>query len=211
MNFLPMISDTKLRSCPLQCPICDVTLRPESLTQHYEHELAKLEHLQPPSTHQRRREPRPSTSSTSAEGVGEVERGILNQAKMVSNGVVAGNIFTVSVFIFIKALESVQRRRFRFEQRSHDQLLSLPQTLDSHGHSSSGVCPVCGVQLPSDESAATHVDVCLEQQQARLGEEAGAEVSGSDSSGEEYEEYTWCNQTRIRATSLLTPQTRASE
>ena len=97
-----MISDTKLRSSPLQCPICDVTLRPESLTQHYEHELAKLEHLQPPSTHQRRREPHPSTSSTSAEGVGEEERGILKQAKMVSN-VVASNVFTL-IFHFHEGL-----------------------------------------------------------------------------------------------------------
>ena len=111
----------------------------------------------------------------------------------------------------MKALESVQRRRFLFEQRSHDQSLSLPQSLDSPAHSNSGVCPVCGVQLPSDGSAAAHVDVCLEQQQTRLRQEAGAEEFDSDSSGEEYEEYTWCNQTRIRATSLLTPQTRASE
>lgn len=96
-----MISDTKLRSSPLQCPICDVTLRPESLTQHYEHELAKLEHLQAPSTHQRRREPpHPSTSSSSAEGGDEVERGILKQANLVSNGIVAVNIFTLFTFHF---------------------------------------------------------------------------------------------------------------
>lgn len=117
-----------------------------------------------------------------------------------------------SLFIFIKALESVQRRRFLFEQRSRDQPLSLPQSFESCSHgNSSGLCPVCGVQLPSDGSAAAHIDVCLEQQQTQLREEATVHVSGSDSSGEEYEEYTWCNQTRIRATSLLTPQTRASE
>ena len=104
----------------------------------------------------------------------------------------------------------MQRRRFLFEHRSHDQPDSTPQS-----HDGMDMCPVCNIQLPSDDaSRAAHIDSCLsEQQQASAGggdlAEGGEEEGDSD--GESYEEYTWCNTTRIRTTSLLSPQTRASE
>ncbi len=63
-------------------------------------------------------------------------------------------------------------------------------------------CSVCGVVLPADqEAASSHVASCLA--------ERGEESSGSED--ESYEEYTWCNVTRVRATSLLSPQARAGE
>ena len=79
---------------------------------------------------------------------------------------------------------------------------------------------MCNARLPSDdESRAAHVDSCLREQQGGggggLGEgggEGGEETeAAADSDSESYEEYTWCNTTRIRTTSLLSPQTRASE
>ena len=93
----------------------------------------------------------------------------------------------------------MRRRSIRFEQGSN---------LASGAAGSSGedarTCPVCALSLPSDASAAeAHVDACL-------GEGGGA--GGEDSSDSEvYEEYTWCNVTRVRATSMLTPEARASE
>ena len=109
----------------------------------------------------------------------------------------------------------MQRRRFLFEHRSHDQPDSTPQS-----HDGMDTCPVCNIQLPSDDaSRAAHIDSCLSEQQqasagggelAEGGERGGGEEDG-DSDGESYEEYTWCNTTRIRTTSLLSPQTRASE
>ena len=39
----------------------------------------------------------------------------------------------------------------------------------------------------------------------------GVEEEGQSSESESYEEYTWCNVTRVRATSMLTPEARASE
>lgn len=106
----------------------------------------------------------------------------------------------------LKVLQSVQRRRFLFEHRSHDQPTSVPQ---SHAQGGSGTCPVCSIQLPSDGSGAAHVDACLEEQQRTVGVVQG---SDSESSGSEtYEEYTWCNMTRIRTTSMLSPKTRASQ
>ena len=78
------------------------------------------------------------------------------------------------------------------------------------------MCPVCSIRLPSDdERRSAHIDGCLrEQQQDSLAEGGGGgreEETGADSDSESYEEYTWCNTTRIRTTSLLSPQTRASK
>ena len=109
----------------------------------------------------------------------------------------------------------MQRKRFLFEHRSYDQLGSTSQS-----HDSLDVCPVCSVRLPpDDEGRVVHVDSCLREQQGGggggLGEgggEGGEETeAAADSDSESYEEYTWCNTTRIRTTSLLSPQTRASE
>lgn len=62
---------------------------------------------------------------------------------------------------------------------------------------------MCYCPLPLEESVAeAHVDECL-----------GSAVRESDASSdsEVYEEYTWCNVTRVRATSMLTPEARASK
>ena len=74
-------ADAKLRLSPIKCPVCEVTLRPESMAQHYQQELAKLENLQPAHS---RREPRASTSTaTSEEGTGG-EADLLRHAREVS-------------------------------------------------------------------------------------------------------------------------------
>ncbi len=105
----------------------------------------------------------------------------------------------------------MQRRRFLFEHRSRDQ-----PGFTSQSHDSRDLCPICSCQLPSDDSSrVTHIDGCLRDQQGSLAEGGEREevtgVASSDSEDETYEEYTWCNTTRIRTTSLLSPQTRASE
>ncbi len=57
---------------------------------------------------------------------------------------------------------------------------------------------MCGERLAANEQERlSHVHECM-------GSEGG---SDSDQS---YEEYTWCNVTRVRATSMLDPTTRAS-
>lgn len=108
----------------------------------------------------------------------------------------------------------MQRRRFLFEHRSRDQPAPTPQS-----HDSVDMCPVCSIRLPPDDgSRVAHIDGCLrEQQQGSLAEGGGGgggrgreEETANDSDSESYEEYTWCNTTRIRTTSMLSPQTRAS-
>jgi len=60
---------------------------------------------------------------------------------------------------------------------------------------------VCCCPLPLEEALAeAHVSECLQV--------AARESDGSD---DEYEQYTWCNVTRVRTTSLLSPEARASK
>lgn len=77
-----------------------------------------------------------------------------------------------------------------------------PSEVAGPSHPTPNTCSVCGTVLPADEEAASsHVASCLTER----GE------SGDNSDEESYEEYTWCNVTRVRATSLLSPQARAGE
>ena len=85
-----------------------------------------------------------------------------------------------------------------FKHGAHTQ--SHDQPGPSH-QSTFSVCPVCGEKLSSiEEEASLHVDSCLKDQ----------EGSSEASSDDEYEEYTWCNVTRVRATSMLSAEARAS-
>ena len=103
-------------------------------------------------------------------------------------------------YLISQALDSVRRKRFLFEHPP-DQPGPSHQTITTSSSSSTSTCSVCGAQLPADEDAASfHVANCL----AVRGET-------NDSEDGSYEEYTWCNVTRVRATSLLSPQARASK
>ena len=106
------------------------------------------------------------------------------------------HFITVRSVYFSQSLEAIKRKRFLFEHphQSHD------QPGPSHQTEPSTMCDTCGIQLPADdEQAAIHVSSCQGQ------------LSAGSSDSEEYEEYTWCNVTRVRATSMLSAETRASE
>lgn len=159
----------------LCCPICEVTLWPGTLEQHYQQELAKLGNTTPSLSHSKKR--RASWRSTGS-GVKEnsKEKRLFQRAQNV--------------------LERVKRRQILFSQHA-----DASSTQDS-ASTSTHACPVCNCPLPSDEGVAqTHVTECLRR---------AGEGDGGSSDSEEYEEYTWCNVTRVRATSMLSPQARAN-
>uniref|UniRef100_UPI00358E6DF6 E3 ubiquitin-protein ligase RNF220-like isoform X2 n=1 Tax=Myxine glutinosa TaxID=7769 RepID=UPI00358E6DF6 len=63
-------------------------------------------------------------------------------------------------------------------------------------------CPVCSRLLSGSQQAMSrHVETCLRKQS--VPDEEEEEVVSSGSEGEAYDEYTWCGQKRVRATSLL--------
>lgn len=64
-------------------------------------------------------------------------------------------------------------------------------------------CPVCFKAIPGEErEVQEHVDSCLERSTRRNEEENGPIiVDESSDDDEEFDSYTWCGQTRVRATS----------
>ncbi|XP_064391304.1 E3 ubiquitin-protein ligase RNF220-like [Halichondria panicea] len=161
---------TKFTSSPIYCPICEVTLRPDTLATHYDQEVARIQApILPP-----RQRKRSSTQVGGAPSKRKSEQPLSEKVQM--------------------ALDSVRRKRFLFE-RPPD------QPGPSHQTTTTSTCSVCGAQLSTDEETASfHVANCL----AESGE------TNDDSEDGSYEEYTWCNVTRVRATSLLSPQARAN-
>ena len=99
----------------------------------------------------------------------------------------------------------MRRRHVLFNQRPN---FHVPSFGAGPSTSGSQICPVCDKSLPEGVSAAqTHVNQCLGVEDA--GEQEEEEEGSTDS--ETYEEYTWCNVTRVRATSMLSPEARASD
>ena len=106
--------------------------------------------------------------------------------------------FRLQCLLSLKVLESVRRHHILFQQELPS---TRPHLTSSQPGPSSNTCPVCESPLSPDENLAhTHVNNCLG---------TGGEEDSSD--GETYEEYTWCNVTRVRATSMLSPEARASK
>lgn len=105
------------------------------------------------------------------------------------------HVASIEITQFSQILDSVRRKHFQFEHPNQ------PSNQPGPSHqTSTSTCPVCDVRLPVDqEAASSHVASCL----------AEAEESGDSENG--YEEYTWGDETRVRATSLLSHRERASE
>lgn len=67
------------------------------------------------------------------------------------------------------------------------------------------MCPICLERVPDDLDI--HVEMCLSRSERNNGNSNAANVDEDDINidveGEEYEEYQWAGQIRIRASSLL--------
>lgn len=96
-------------------------------------------------------------------------------------------------------LESIRRRRIQFKCRLHDLegFTSQPEPSPLGSHDQAG---------PS--SLGSHDQAGLASGDEWEGVQTAVDESDSETS---YEEYTWCNETRVRATSMLDPITRASK
>ena len=174
-----------------------MTLWPGTIEQHYRQELGKLSNTSLSLAHSRKK--RKSASSLEAS---THDTRTLQHAQKVGKWFAC--CFFVYLLFFLKVLESVKRRQIIFQQSSCGPLCagSTSRASEGAGGGEGRTCPVCSCPLPSDEGVASaHVTECLER----------AGPGSSDSEEEEYEEYTWCNMTRVRATSMLSPQARASE
>ncbi|XP_038048613.1 E3 ubiquitin-protein ligase RNF220-like [Patiria miniata] len=170
------------------CTICGVTVRPVELPAHYEIEVERLNKLTRPgktnresSSHSKKVTPATSISKRKKENEDE-------------------------------GLEHRESRREEYRRVKRNRLDRLNARLgrcrkglkkpSDETPSSAALCPICHEVLTgSVEERNTHAEACLRKatpSQADVDEDVN--VDGED---EEFEEYTWCGQTRIRATSML--------
>uniref|UniRef100_A0A8C5QYL7 E3 ubiquitin-protein ligase RNF220 n=1 Tax=Leptobrachium leishanense TaxID=445787 RepID=A0A8C5QYL7_9ANUR len=64
------------------------------------------------------------------------------------------------------------------------------------------VCPLCSRPLSgSEEEMSRHVDLCLAKRESCMNEDDSVDIENEN--GHRFEEYEWCGQKRIRATTLL--------
>ncbi|XP_039949766.1 E3 ubiquitin-protein ligase RNF220 [Bactrocera tryoni] len=63
-------------------------------------------------------------------------------------------------------------------------------------------CPVCNVSFPLEE-IQQHAEQCLRRSNGTTNGRDGGSSSNEDDDGEEYEEYEWAGQKRIRVSSML--------
>ncbi|XP_044157030.1 E3 ubiquitin-protein ligase RNF220 isoform X4 [Bufo gargarizans] len=64
------------------------------------------------------------------------------------------------------------------------------------------VCPLCSRPLSgSEEEMSRHVELCLAKRETCMNEDDSVDIENEN--GHRFEEYEWCGQKRIRATTLL--------
>ncbi|XP_045158523.2 E3 ubiquitin-protein ligase Rnf220-like isoform X1 [Mercenaria mercenaria] len=156
------------------CPICGLTLRPGETETHLQVELEKLDKLSARNV-RKSRENTPQGRKTLPSPSG-------NRGKD-SPGVGAASQARYENYLRIQ-----NNRQARLGVRSRTRKKKLEET----------VCPVCNKKVSgTPEELNEHVELCLKKRDDEL------EPVDVEADNEQYEEYTWAGQTRIRASSML--------
>ncbi|XP_022087777.1 E3 ubiquitin-protein ligase RNF220-like isoform X2 [Acanthaster planci] len=170
------------------CTICGVTVRPVELPAHYEIEIDRLNKITRPGKSSREssshsKKALPSTSSAKRKRENE-EEGLVNKDSRREE------------YMRVKRnrLERLNARLGRCRKGLKKPLEETP--------SSAALCPICHEVLTgSVEERNTHAEACLRK--VNPSQEDVEEEVNVDGEDDDFEEYTWCGQTRVRATSML--------
>lgn len=158
------------------CPVCGLTLRPGETETHLAVELDKLERI---CRGRKSRDSTPSGRKTLPSPSGRKGKDS-------------------------PSLEAAQRTRYETYRKIHENRQSRLAARNRNKKRRVGeetVCPVCSDRLTGSlEELSTHVELCLKKQR-HGGEEEQVDVEGDG--GDNFEEYTWAGQTRVRATTML--------
>ncbi|XP_043941279.1 E3 ubiquitin-protein ligase RNF220 isoform X3 [Protopterus annectens] len=210
------------------CPICQILLRPGELQEHLEQELEKLTQLNISknsilkdcitpgtpksvllSTSIKREGDSPASSPLSTDDLHHSDRyqvgeGQANhsQACFVNVGWkslrVPGFCNGYQTFLRVRANRQTRLNAFCIAGRNLETRIGkLKRRKQDEGQ----VCPLCAQPLVgSEEEMSRHVEQCLSQRDGScLNDEDSMDVEN----GNRFEEYEWCGQKRIRATTLL--------
>ncbi|KAG7173315.1 E3 ubiquitin-protein ligase RNF220-like [Homarus americanus] len=186
------------------CPVCGVTLRPGELETHLTHELDKLVRL-PQSRPLSQRTPTPTTSTptTSTTPTPSSSSAVTSVAASVTSPL---SPHPVHARARDPGWDTYQRVRANRQVR-----LRAKKRRSGRSDECGPACPVCGerVSAATPEDLHAHVESCLRRSGGVLsgllqggGEDEVVDVEGDGP----YEEYEWCGQRRVRASSLLRPQ-----
>lgn len=171
---------------PVVCPVCGITIRESELEQHFKNEVEKLGKIKKIVNN---KSPSSTPPSTSKGKVGE------SSSSVPSKNDAEENCWET----FQKIKENRVRRSskvrncFAFSHRNLN--LSHPSQLKNRKRKiEDRACPICSKVITED--LQLHVELCLKKQEHTFSDESDDEIDVGES-------YSWCGQTRVRATTLL--------
>ncbi|XP_051990749.1 E3 ubiquitin-protein ligase RNF220-like isoform X6 [Xyrauchen texanus] len=170
------------------CPICQMLLRPGELQEHMEQEMERLTHMhisKNPSHKDINAAPgTPKSLLLSVHIKREGESPVVSPLSSDE----AHHSDRYQTFLRVRA-----NRQTRLNARIGKMKRRKPED--------GQVCPLCNAPLTgTEEEMSRHVEQCLFKRESGI-EEDSADVEGEN--GTRFEEYEWCGQKRVRATTLL--------
>ncbi|XP_024247394.1 E3 ubiquitin-protein ligase RNF220 isoform X3 [Oncorhynchus tshawytscha] len=173
------------------CPICQVLLRPGELQDHMEQEMERLTHMhlsKNPSHGHKDGSVVPGTPKSMLLSVHIKREG---ESPVVSplSSEDAHHSDRYQTFLRVRA-----NRQTRLNARIGKMKRRKPED--------GQVCPLCSAPLAgTEEEMSRHVEQCLFKREGVFAEDDSADMDGEN--GTRFEEYEWCGQKRVRATTLL--------
>ncbi|XP_064848829.1 E3 ubiquitin-protein ligase RNF220-like isoform X1 [Oncorhynchus masou masou] len=208
------------------CPICQVLLRPGELQDHMEQEMERLTHMhlsKNPSHGHKDGSVVPGTPKSMLLSVHIKREG---ESPVVSplSSEDAHHSDRYQTFLRVRANRQTRLnvddlcwcRRYAKESVKNAPLglhNGAPLAPCCIGHARIGkmkrrkpedgqVCPLCSAPLAgTEEEMSRHVEQCLFKREGVFAEDDSADMDGEN--GTRFEEYEWCGQKRVRATTLL--------
>ncbi|XP_065132656.1 E3 ubiquitin-protein ligase RNF220a isoform X6 [Paramisgurnus dabryanus] len=170
------------------CPICQVLLRPGELQEHMEQEMERLTHMhisKNPSHKDINAAPgTPKSLLLSVHIKREGESPVVSPLSSDE----AHHSDRYQTFLRVRA-----NRQTRLNARIGKMKRRKPED--------GQVCPLCSAPLAgTEEEMSRHVEQCLFKREGAT-EDDSADIEGEN--GTRFEEYEWCGQKRVRATTLL--------
>ncbi|XP_053100299.1 E3 ubiquitin-protein ligase RNF220 isoform X6 [Hemicordylus capensis] len=171
------------------CPICQVLLRPGELQEHMEQELEKLTQLNISKNSLLKDVMAPGTPKSILLSASIKREGDSPTASPHSSDDIHHS----------DRYQTFLRVRANRQTRLNARIGKMKRRKQDEGQ----VCPLCSRPLSgSEEERSKHVEQCLAKREGSCMMEDDS-VDIENENGNRFEEYEWCGQKRIRATTLL--------
>ncbi|XP_057564622.1 E3 ubiquitin-protein ligase RNF220 isoform X1 [Hippopotamus amphibius kiboko] len=173
------------------CPICQVLLRPSELQEHMEQELEQLAQL-----------PASKSSLLKDAMAPGTPKSLLLSASIKREGespTASPHSSATDDLHHSDRYQTFLRVRANRQTRLNARIGKMKRRKQDEGQ----VCPLCSRPLAgSEQEMSRHVEHCLSKREGScMAEDDAVDVEHESSS--RFEEYEWCGQKRIRATTLL--------